>query len=112
MLLSNYLSLCFCKKKKNLRLIFIEVGLILQLFGFAAFVCVVVLLSHSALCLLFQSDHGSDQSLGNQQTAVINLGGFMSPQAGMVHHDVKKKKIHITAAHISLNIFFICFVTK
>uniref|UniRef100_A0A3P8NHV0 Spt20-like SEP domain-containing protein n=1 Tax=Astatotilapia calliptera TaxID=8154 RepID=A0A3P8NHV0_ASTCA len=34
---------------------------------------------------LLQSDQGSDQSLGNQQTAVINLGvgGFMSPQAAV-----------------------------
>ncbi|XP_013858741.1 transcription factor SPT20 homolog isoform X2 [Austrofundulus limnaeus] len=32
------------------------------------------------------SDQGSDQSLGNQQTAVINLGvgGFMSPQAAVL----------------------------
>ncbi|XP_047463376.1 transcription factor SPT20 homolog isoform X6 [Mugil cephalus] len=34
---------------------------------------------------LLQSDQGSDQSLGNQQTAVINLGvgGFMSSQAAV-----------------------------
>ncbi|XP_051256217.1 transcription factor SPT20 homolog isoform X5 [Dicentrarchus labrax] len=34
---------------------------------------------------LLQGDQGSDQSLGNQQTAVINLGvgGFMSPQAAV-----------------------------
>ncbi|KAI3373721.1 hypothetical protein L3Q82_022309 [Scortum barcoo] len=29
-------------------------------------------------------DQGSDQSLGNQQTAVINLGSFMSPQAAVL----------------------------
>lgn len=33
------------------------------------------------LRLSLQGDQGSDQSIGNQQTAVINLGGFMSPQA-------------------------------
>ncbi|XP_051256215.1 transcription factor SPT20 homolog isoform X3 [Dicentrarchus labrax] len=35
---------------------------------------------------LLQGDQGSDQSLGNQQTAVINLGvgGFMSPQAAVL----------------------------
>ncbi|XP_047463374.1 transcription factor SPT20 homolog isoform X4 [Mugil cephalus] len=35
---------------------------------------------------LLQSDQGSDQSLGNQQTAVINLGvgGFMSSQAAVL----------------------------
>ncbi|CAF89449.1 unnamed protein product, partial [Tetraodon nigroviridis] len=34
------------------------------------------------------SDQGSDQSLGNQQTAVINLGvgSFMSPQAAGICH--------------------------
>uniref|UniRef100_A0A672YL54 Spt20-like SEP domain-containing protein n=1 Tax=Sphaeramia orbicularis TaxID=375764 RepID=A0A672YL54_9TELE len=38
----------------------------------------------SSLC--FQGDQGADQSLGNQQTAVINLGvgGFMSPQAAVL----------------------------
>uniref|UniRef100_A0A4W6FPY1 SPT20 homolog, SAGA complex component n=1 Tax=Lates calcarifer TaxID=8187 RepID=A0A4W6FPY1_LATCA len=37
---------------------------------------------------LLQGDQGSDQSLGNQQTAVINLGvgGFMSPQAAGMNH--------------------------
>ena len=45
--------------------------------------CVLTSPSCVTFDLSSQGDQGTDQSLGNQQTAVINLGvgGFMSPQA-------------------------------
>uniref|UniRef100_A0A672GBQ5 Spt20-like SEP domain-containing protein n=1 Tax=Salarias fasciatus TaxID=181472 RepID=A0A672GBQ5_SALFA len=52
------------------------------------------------------NDQGSDQSLGNQQTAVINLGvgGFMSPQAaGMRHTNTHTdRKTHFEATPVFL----------
>lgn len=67
----------------------------------------VLLSTNSWLCL--QSDQGSEQSLGNQQTAVINLGvgSFMSPQAaGICHHTCAPKHTHTSFCKT----FFFCLL--
>lgn len=53
--------------------------------------------------LFLQGDQGSEQSLGNQQTAVINLGvgGFMSPQtAGVYLHSHPQSQTHTPNKHM------------
>uniref|UniRef100_A0A8D3B9I7 SPT20 homolog, SAGA complex component n=1 Tax=Scophthalmus maximus TaxID=52904 RepID=A0A8D3B9I7_SCOMX len=50
-------------------------------------------------------DQGLDQSLGNQQTAVINLGvgGFMSPQAAGMNHQLPLTHTHTNTHTHTLN---------